>query len=107
MLKNFHQKAHLARRQVLSKQNLRNILERNFIEIDMEVEQQSEQERLGYRALWRAVLLQVVQDYKNASPKNRRRQLLWFDQTNEDFRDICEHADIAPEKILQLVNDIS
>lgn len=60
------------------------------------------------RALWRAVISQAIADatLSGASRKaarERDRARAWFNLANGDFREVCECADVEPDKVVALM----
>ncbi len=61
-------------------------------------------------ALWRAVILQAIQDLltesKRTEEKNARNSALcWLDINNKDFIIVCYLAGLNPEFVLRKVRD--
>lgn len=62
----------------------------------------------GERALWRSVLIQMLQDATNPglgryTTHNREQARAWLRMSNPDFRIVCEYADLCPYAIMERV----
>lgn len=51
----------------------------------------------GERGLWRAVLMQAIDDLFAANYWDQRAAIKWIFRDSEDFRVVCEFAGIAPK----------
>lgn len=62
-------------------------------------------------SLWRAVINQHLEDLK-LPPTNKkyrswiRRAKKWFMDADQDFKIVCEYAEIAPHYVLQIAHHI-
>lgn len=61
--------------------------------------------------LWRAVIHQNLEDllYKGNSKKElkwKQQAIEWFEQSNEDLYLVCEYAQISPNKLLKLAQQL-
>lgn len=66
----------------------------------------SPREAHQYRAIWRAIVLQMFVDATTSSKnteakRNKEVALEWFDLRSKDFRLTCEYADICPYTVMQ------
>lgn len=62
-----------------------------------------------YIALWRAVLVQQIQDARNNQQKTefllvKKTSTLWLDVGNPDFRTVCDYAFLDPWYVMRLLN---
>lgn len=51
---------------------------------------------VGERRLWRAVVLQAIDDVFSLNDRNQRAAIRWIFGDSEDFRMVCELAGVAP-----------
>ena len=50
----------------------------------------------GEKQLWRAVVLQAIEDICAVNYRNQQVAIKWIFCNNEDFQMVCEFAGIAP-----------
>lgn len=60
-----------------------------------------------YRSLWRAVILQALLDIKTGSDNlaaniNKTKAILWINLNKKDFLDVCQRAELSPEKVYKI-----
>lgn len=55
----------------------------------------------GERRLWRAVVLQAIDDVFSLNDRNQRAAIRWIFGNSKDFRMVCELAGVAPRWVRQ------
>ena len=85
--------------------------EQNSIEVDQLYINNHQEEPHGEIALWRAVVMQSLEDLTLSSSNKKYRRwrdqaTKWFVDRDENFYAICECAGLSAEKVLNIASDI-
>lgn len=55
------------------------------------------------QALWRAVIMQAIEDLFSGKRQESRNAFQWIFENNSDFRNVCDYADIDPMSLRQCI----
>lgn len=55
------------------------------------------------QALWRAVIMQAIEDLFSGKKQESREAFRWIFENNSDFRSVCDYADIDPMSLRQCI----